>query len=56
LPRKVRHPQLLNARTFRVSNRFDKHLIFYQVCEGQLEILRVLHGAQDIEELFSEQE
>ena len=37
---KVRHPQLLTARTFRVSSRFEKHLIFYQPYSGRIEILR----------------
>jgi len=52
---KVRHPQLVNARTFPVSTRFDKLLIFYQPVEGRIEILRVLHGAQDLDHLFRNQ-
>ncbi|MBL8292893.1 MAG: type II toxin-antitoxin system RelE/ParE family toxin [Bryobacterales bacterium] len=49
---KVRHPQLMTARTFRVSERFDKFLIFYQPYDDRIEILRVLHGAQDLVALF----
>jgi toxin ParE1/3/4 len=49
---KVRHPQLMTARTFRVSERFDKFLIFYQPYQDRIEILRVLHGAQDLAALF----
>lgn len=33
-PTKVRHPQLTGARTFRVSERFDKYLIFYVLPEN----------------------
>ncbi|MBL8233477.1 MAG: type II toxin-antitoxin system RelE/ParE family toxin [Bryobacterales bacterium] len=50
---KVRHPQLMTARTFRVSERFDKFLIFYQPYRDRIEILRVLHGAQDLLALFN---
>ena len=50
---KVRHPQLMTARTFRVSERFDKFLIFYQPYQDRIEILRVLHGAQDLVALFN---
>lgn len=50
---KVRHPQLMTARTFRVSERFDKFLIFYQPYDDRIEILRVLHGAQDLVALFN---
>lgn len=34
--------------------RFPKHLIFYQVRENEILILRVVHGARDFESLFSE--
>jgi toxin ParE1/3/4 len=33
---------------------FAKHLIFYQSREGEILILRVVHGARDLESLFSE--
>ena len=52
---KVRHPQLLTACTFRVSSRFEKHLIFYQSYSGRIEILRVVHGSQDLEELLDQE-
>ena len=51
-PCRVRHAQLSDARTFRVSARFDKHLIFYKPYSERIEILRVLHGSRDLEELF----
>ena len=49
---KVRHPRLITARTIRVSERFDKFLIFYQPYDDRIEILRLLHGAQDLATLF----
>jgi plasmid stabilization system protein ParE len=32
--------------------KFSKHLIFYHIEDGQVVILRVLHGARDLENLF----
>ncbi len=52
-PSKIAHPQLRAARTFRVSDRFDEILIFYLSSGDRIEILRVLHGAQDLPVLFS---
>jgi plasmid stabilization system protein ParE len=43
---------LAEARTFRVGDRFETYLIFYQPHEGRIEILRVLHGSQDLAALF----
>ena len=48
----VPHPQLARVRTFPVSSRFDKYLIFYQAYEDRIEILRVLHGSLDLLALF----
>jgi toxin ParE1/3/4 len=31
---------------------FGRHLIFYRVVAGEIEIVRVLHGARDIESIF----
>jgi len=33
---------------------FPRHLIFYQAREHEIFILRTLHGARDLESLFSE--
>ena len=38
-------------RRMRVA-RFPKHLIFYQSEGGEVLILRVIHGARDLESLF----
>jgi toxin ParE1/3/4 len=32
--------------------KFPKHLIFYQIESGEVLILRVIHGARDLESLF----
>jgi toxin ParE1/3/4 len=32
--------------------KFSKHLIFYRVEKGEIVILRVIHGARDLESLF----
>lgn len=33
---------------------FPKHLVFYKPFENTIEIIRVVHGARDIESLFEE--
>jgi toxin ParE1/3/4 len=33
--------------------KFSKYLIFYRVFGSDLEILRVLHGAQDLQAIFA---
>ena len=53
---KIRHPRLMTARTFPASSRFDKYLIFYQPFQDRIEILRVLHGSQNLVALFNRQE
>jgi toxin ParE1/3/4 len=35
-------------------NGFPSHLIFYQVLGKEIHVLRVLHGARDLERLLSE--
>ena|SRR5689334_18787826 len=39
---------LLNLRSLSVKG----YIIFYQPCEDRVEILRVMHGARDIESVF----
>jgi plasmid stabilization system protein ParE len=43
-------PRLEGVRLFRVSG-FEKHLIVYQY-DGELLVLRVLHGARDLRRLL----
>lgn len=45
-------PDLVEIRRISVQN-FPRHLIFYRVTESAVLILRVLHGARNIESLFS---
>ena len=44
---------LTNVRTFPLKG-FPKHLVFYLPIERGVEIIRVLHGARDLEILFQE--
>jgi toxin ParE1/3/4 len=49
---KFQSDELAGTRRAPVS-RFSKHLIFYQVYEREVFVLRVVHGARDLESLFS---
>ena len=44
---------LINVRTFPLKG-FPKHLVFYLPIEHGVEIIRVLHGARDLEILLQE--
>ena len=44
---------LTNVRTFPLKG-FPKHLVFYLPIEHGVEIIRVLHGARDLEILLQE--
>ncbi len=44
---------LIGTRRMPVAG-FAKHLIFYQSSERKILVLRVVHGARDLESLFSE--
>lgn len=45
------NPKLKGLRMWPVP-KFQNHLIFYRATEEELFIIRVLHGAQDIETIF----
>ena len=47
------HPQLAGVRQQAIKG-FRKYLIFYRFTETEVEILRVLHGARDIAEIFEQ--
>ena len=47
------HPQLAGVRQQAIKG-FRKYLIFYRFTETKVEILRVLHGARDIAEIFEQ--
>ena len=45
---------LTRLRRWRVPG-FENHLIFYRVTDESIEVIRVLHGARDIESILSEE-
>jgi toxin ParE1/3/4 len=47
------HPQAQSMRVWRVQG-FENYLIFYRAVERGIEVIRVLHAARDIEEIFAE--
>jgi toxin ParE1/3/4 len=49
--REREHPELVGVRQWFVSG-FDHYLIFYRPIKGGIEILRVLHGTQDIDAIL----
>ncbi|MBN1444317.1 MAG: type II toxin-antitoxin system RelE/ParE family toxin [Planctomycetes bacterium] len=51
---KFRSPLLEGVRRWRVPG-FENHLVFCRVDADGVEILRVLHGARDIDALFDSQ-
>ena len=50
---RLQHQELKGARVFRIGEPFDKYLIFYQPYLDRIEVLRVLHGAQNLEQRLS---
>lgn len=45
---KVGRAELAGMRAFRASARFEKYLVFYRPLEDRIEVVRVLHGSQDL--------
>jgi toxin ParE1/3/4 len=45
------HAELKNVRRVLIPG-FPKHLIFYQLRKSEILILRIIHGARDLESLF----
>ncbi|MEO6594521.1 MAG: type II toxin-antitoxin system RelE/ParE family toxin [Planctomycetota bacterium] len=50
-PLEFTRPELEGLRSFRVQG-FENHLIFYLPRESGIEVVRVLHGARDLEAIF----
>ncbi|HXF13687.1 MAG TPA: type II toxin-antitoxin system RelE/ParE family toxin [Terriglobales bacterium] len=48
---KFPHSELSDVRRVLILG-FPKHLIFYQVRKSEILILRIVHGARDLESLF----
>lgn len=53
-PRRFTNSTLTGLRSWRVA-KFTRHLIFYRFHDGVIEILRVVHGARDLDALFREE-
>jgi toxin ParE1/3/4 len=51
----VRHPRLAGIRSWRVKG-FVKILIFYLPVSDGIEIVRLLHAAQDIDAILAQEE
>jgi plasmid stabilization system protein ParE len=51
---RLEHRSLASARVFRVT-RFERILVFYRPCSTGIEVMRVLHSSQDLEELFAKE-
>ena len=51
--RESANPKLAGVRSLPVSG-FRNYLIFYTATETELQLLRVMHGARDIETAFDE--
>ena len=49
---KFRSPALRDVRRATISG-FPKHLLFYRFDDDEVFVLRVVHGARDLERLFS---
>ena len=52
---KLRQPDLKGLRLFRVTG-FEKILILYRPLKNGVEIVRVVHGSQNIQRLLRRQE
>jgi toxin ParE1/3/4 len=48
---RLTRPELEGLRSFRVQG-FENHLVFYLPRESGIEVVRVLHGARDLEAIF----
>ncbi len=48
------HPQLTDIRQYPIKG-FRNYLVFYRIQSETVEILRVLHGAQDLEPIFEQE-
>jgi len=49
-----RDPRLANLRCWPIGGRFKNHLILYLPTESGVEILRVVHGARDVDTLIDD--
>jgi toxin ParE1/3/4 len=52
--RKVKSQVFANIRQFPITG-FEKYLVFYRPIKGGIEVLRVLHGARDLNLIIGEE-
>ena len=52
--RKVKSRVFYNVRQFSIAG-FEKYLVFYRPMKGGIEVLRVLHGARDLNLILGEE-
>lgn len=50
----VRRPELQGMRRFPLADGFEKILLFYFPLKDGIELVRVVHGSQDLERLLME--
>ena len=50
-PCRFRSEELQDVRRVPIAG-FSKHLMFYRIQEGEFVVLRIVHGARDLEKLF----
>jgi len=48
------HPSLAELRCLSLSARFKNYLVFYICPAGQIDVVRILHGAQDRDAILPE--
>ena len=53
--RDYNNPRYAGMRMWPVPG-FTKYLIFYQIGDTEIKILRLLHGAQDLAQIFAPEE
>lgn len=51
-PCRIADPEFRHTRVFRVPD-FDKMLIFYEVSDDALEIVRLIHSSRNVEHVIS---
>lgn len=53
VPCSFRNPELHDVRRLTVTG-FENWLLFYRDADGQIDVIRVLHGARDVAAIFDE--
>jgi len=53
-PQSFKSPRLKGVRRWFIPG-FDKYLVFYRPIKGGIELLRVLHGMQDIDTVMDDE-